>query len=313
MIKHKLTIFDNVFDNKTDKGLCLDWGEFKALLFELSDRDGYKPTRGDSRRGSPLVSPAFYDNGTTRANKNVIGWGAWAALDIDEFDGTLDEARNIFKPFEHVIYSSASSRESQPKFRVILPCSAEIPADKIKHFWYAINKKFADINDAQTKDLSRMYYVPARYPDEYHFIHENAGETLNPAACMAEHDYAPPAKSSFFSKMSEEMQQRLLEQRRMKLTNRTITWTSYLDCPFVKRKKLMEYSMLSGSGWYSMMYSMMVSIAGNAVYRSYPITGVELECLAREIDAANGSWYKHRPLRLEAERAIEHVLAGSIT
>ena len=40
-------------------------------------------------------------------------------------------------------------------------------------FWYALNKELGDIGDPQTKDLSRMYYVPGKYEGAYNFIFNN--------------------------------------------------------------------------------------------------------------------------------------------
>jgi hypothetical protein len=56
------------------------------------------------------------------------------------------------------------------------------------------------------------------------------------------------------------------------------------------------------------MYRIMMSIAANAVRRKYPITPAEVESLVREIDNENGGWYKGRPVKLEAARAIDFAI-----
>ncbi len=56
------------------------------------------------------------------------------------------------------------------------------------------------------------------------------------------------------------------------------------------------------------MYSIMVSIAANAIKRKYPITPDEVSKLCIEIDQDTGGWYKNRPLVLEAARAIDYAL-----
>ena len=54
----------------------------------------------------------------------------------------------------------------------------------------------------------------------------------------------------------------------------------------------------------------MVSIAGNAVKREYPITVHEVVQLCKELDMETGNWYDNRPLDKEAERAIEFVYSN---
>ena len=51
----------------------------------------------------------------------------------------------------------------------------------------------------------------------------------------------------------------------------------------------------------------MVSIAANAIKKSYPITAHEIAELWKEIDNETGQWYDNRPLEKEADRAIEFV------
>jgi hypothetical protein len=70
----------------------------------------------------------------------------------------------------------------------------------------------------------------------------------------------------------------------------------------------MEYKTINSSGWYSKMYSIMVSISANAIKRGYPITPEEVSRLCTEIDQDTGGWYNNRPLVLEAARAIDYAL-----
>ena len=78
----------------------------------------------------------------------------------------------MFGAYEYVCYSTASSTVKKPKFRLVFPLTKEVHAKDLSHFWFAMNKEFKDIGDEQTKDLARMYYVPAQYPNAYNFILE---------------------------------------------------------------------------------------------------------------------------------------------
>ena len=103
------------------------------------------------------------------------------------------------------------------------------------------------------------------------------------------------------------MQKTIIQHRKDQMENRSIKWTSYHDCPFVNKNLITEYKATTGSGWYHLMYRIMVSIAGNAIKREYPITVQEVVQLCKELDLETGNWYDNRPLDKEAERAIEFV------
>ena len=106
------------------------------------------------------------------------------------------------------------------------------------------------------------------------------------------------------------MQKMIVQHRKDQMDNSSIKWTSYHDCPFVNKNLIVEYKAITGSGWYHTMYRSMVSIAGNAVKREYPITVSEIVQLCKELDMETGNWYDNRPLDKEAERAIEFVYSN---
>lgn len=301
-----LTLFRNIYDNKTHRKMDFNYLEtFEKLLYDLSKQPGYKPKKGEYKDGSALITPASFEKDTTRANKNVIKWNSWAALDVDEYDGTFEETIEKFKKNYFICYSSASSTKEKPKFRVILPLTESIPADKIRHFWYALNHEFGSVGDAQTKDLSRMYYVPAQYPNAYNFIFTHKEELLNPTELMKKHAFVNGFKNSFQDKMPDHIRDKIAEYKKDRLTNVSIKWASYHDCPFVNKQLVAEYRTISDSGWYHKMFQIMVSISTKALRAKYPITPDDVSKLCREIDSDTGGWYKHRPLTLEASRAID--------
>jgi hypothetical protein len=127
---------------------------------------------------------------------------------------------------------------------------------------------------------------------------------------MVRHKYILPAES-IFDRFPEAIKKGLMEHRKAQLNNTDISWTGYKDCPFVNRKKIQEYKGLN-EGWYYAMYQIMVSIAGNAIGKGYPITAKEIEYLIRDLDSDTGNWYLKRPIEKEAERAIEFVFRKNI-
>lgn len=305
-----LTLFKSIFDNKTHRKMEFKSLEsFEKLLYDLSKQPGYKPKKGERKDGSPLITPSSFQQGTTRANRNVIQWNGWAALDVDDYEGSFEETIEKFKKNYFICYSSASSTKEKPKFRVILPLTSSVPAEKIRHFWYALNHEFGSVGDAQTKDLSRMYYVPAQYPNAYNFIFTNKAPLLDPVELMERHNYFQAYKESQSNGQWGESVNKMLEQfKKDNLCNYNVNWNSYRDCPFINKQLITEYQVISDSGWYLKMYQIMVSIAAKAIKSNYPITPKEISALCKEIDLETGGWYKNRPLELEASRAIEYAL-----
>ena len=302
-----LTIFDSIYDNKTNKRMDYNsFDEFEQVLYKLSESTKY-PTKKDA----PLISPATYIPDTTRGNDNVTGWGMWCALDIDDFEGDIEEIKKAYGEYRFVCYSTASSTEEQPKFRLIFPLSKEVHKEDIKHFWFALNKEIGDVADAQTKDLSRMYYVPAKYKNAFNFIFSQDGKVMDPNYLMDKHPYVVP-NENFFDRLPEAIKKGLIEHRKGQLNNTNITWSNYSDCPFVNQKQIDEYKSISGTGWYAKMYQIMCTIAGNAMNRGYPITAKEVEYLCRELDADTGNWYLKRDMYKEAERAIEFIFRNNL-
>ena len=306
---YSLTLFKSIFDNKTEKRMDFtSYAQFERLLFDLAQQ------KREDKKSAPLISPATYVEDTTRANDNVIGWAGWCAVDVDEhvFDGDLEkELIDAYGKWNHVVYSTASSTQEHPKFRIVFPLSIHIPAEKIKHFWFALNKELGDIGDPQTKDLSRMYYVPGKYKGAYNFIYNNfSGVDMNPYEIMAKHNYVEKYNTSLLDNLPPSIRKAMLAHRKNEMTNTNVTWSNYKDCPFVNLKMVKEYNQITDTGWYTKMYAIMVSIAGNAIRRKYPITAQEITTLCKEIDYENGNWYKSRPFDKEADRAIEYIYSN---
>jgi len=307
---YSLTIFKSIFDNKTDKRMDFDdWSEFESLLVDLS-KENVK-----SKKEASLISPAVYLPNTTRANANVTHWAKWAAVDIDEYEinneSLQEELNKTLGNYYYVCYSTASSTIDFPKFRIVFPLTDSVAADDIKHFWFALNSFIDSMGDKQTKDLSRMYYIPANYDRANNFLFINKGKFIEPLELMAKYPYRNETRgSNFFDNLPDAIQKEIVQYRKDQSENNTITWTSYHDCPFVNKGLVAEYKTTSNTGWYHLMYKIMVSIAGNAIRRQYPITAQEVEKLCKELDMETGNWYENRPLIKEANRAIEFCYKG---
>ena len=314
-MKYSLTIFQNTFDNKTHRTMTFDsWEKFVVLLSELYDKKGEK----GGRNSSPLISPADYITDTTRSNKNVNRWSGWCCLDVDDYMVHTDSNRSPveclkqqlqekYGRFEYVCYNTASSSEDQPKFRLVFPLTRQVDRKDLPHFWFAMNKQFEGMGDEQTKDLSRMYYVPAQYPDAYSFMFTNEGVHLDPDMLMNKYSFVEPQGNTFMDRLPPELQKAVIEHRKNSLDNTDVNWTSYRDCPFFPRKLEQEYRSITNTGWYHKMYQIMIAVAGNAVAKGYPISATQIAEMCTQLDMETGNWYENRPLNKEADRALEYI------
>lgn len=314
-MRYSLTIFKNTFDNQTHRGMEVEsWEKFEELLYHMFDKEGRK----GGRDSSVLISPARYFPDTTRSNKNVDLWGGWAALDVDDYvlrpdsnlnpsDSLKEQLAEKYGRFHYVCYNTASSTHEKPKFRLVFPLTRQVKSKDLPHFWFSMNKQFDGLGDKQTKDISRMYYVPAQYPDAYSFVFVNKGVHLDPDMLMNKHSYVEPTGKTFMERLPPELQQAVIQHRKDALEATDITWSGYRDCPFFPKRMALEYQTISETGWYSKMYSIMIATAGNAYKRGYPISAIQIAQMCSELDIETGNWYKNRPLDKEADRALEYI------
>jgi len=297
------TLFQSLYKTETVNKIDFDsFKEFEKVLYKLAGIP-----RKD-KKSAYLMSPASYLEGTTRKNDNVTKWGGWCAVDVDEHNFEGDLKNELDSRYTYICYSTASSREDFPKFRLVFPLTKRVGSDSIKHFWYALNTELNSIGDKQTKDYSRMYYIPSTYSGAFNFIFDNTGVDIDPDELMFKHPYAEKSNlNNFFDRLPEDIKQEYLRHKKQRLDNTNIHWTSYKDCPFFPKKLGSEYRLITNTGWYHKMYQIMVAIAGNAIKKQYPITAQEISKLCRELDMETGNWYENRPLDKEADRALEYV------
>ena len=302
------TLFQSLYKTATVNRIDFEtFDEFEKVLYKLA----VIPRK--DKTSAYLMSPASYLSGTTRKNDNVTKWGGWCAVDVDDMQGDMNEfLKNKCGDYKYVCYSTASSTKETPKFRLVFPLTGEVDRERIKHFWFALNKELGEVGDIQTKDLSRMYYIPGKYINANNFIFSHDGSIMSAEDLMDKHESIERTSNSFFDKLPKQMQDAMVNHMKNSLTNTDVKWSSYRDCPFFPRKLEKEYRSITGTGWYHKMYQIMVSLANNAIKAKYPITSKEIAWMCRELDMDNGNWYDKRPLDKEAERALEYVMRNTL-
>jgi hypothetical protein len=297
-----LSYFKNLGDVEPKQLDFKSWAAFTKFLDRLSER------KLNGKKDAELICPAIYPRGKTRANRNVVHWAGWTAVDVDSFEGDIDVFLNRFSDWDYYVYSTASSTIEHPKFRLVFRLGRYVEADEIRSFWFSLQSYIDDQGDKQCKDLSRMYYTPAQYVGAYNFIKFNSGRPLDVDLLLAEYPMLE-RKTSLIERLPEEYQKKVSSYRKEKL-DVNFTWTSYHDCPFVNQKLVKEYENIAftdGTGRYAMIYKIMTSIASLAIKKKYPITTNEIVSLVREIDLNNSNLYENRPLETEAKRAIDYA------
>lgn len=307
---YSLTIFKSAFDNKTHRQMNFDtWNSFRELLFALSEE------KRAGKQDAPLISPAVYKTDTTRANRNVERWGRWACVDVDEWEVRKEEIderlTSILGDVYYLCYSTASCKPTQQKFRIVFRLTRSVLASEVKQFWYALNAHISGIGDAQTKDVSRMYYIPATYADADNWIFDSGRTDLDVDWLIKKYPYVEKTGNAFLDRLPEDIRDNVLEHRKSSLDNTNFQWTSYRDCPFFPKRMAEDYRGISGTGWYHKMYQIMVAVACNAVKAKYPITESQIAQLCRELDQETGNWYENRPLTKEASAAINWAYANT--
>ena len=300
-----LSSFKNQYDNKPKQTDFSDWKHFERFLYALAER----PLGG--KRDAELISPAVYEPGTRRANKNVLSWAGWCAVDVDDIelgDDNVNDYVDTLSDWRYVCYSTASSKEEQPKFRIVFQLDRDVVTQEIKHFWYALQSYLDEAGDKQCKDLSRMYYVPATYDSAFNFIFSGGSEPLVVSDLHSKYPYVEKKNSNnFIDRLPEKLQRQVIEHRKSKMEATQYNWSGYTDCPFWPTKLANEYRGITGTGWYHKMYQIMVAISARAISKGYPIRADQVAELCKEFDRENGNWYESRPLEVEADRALEYA------
>lgn len=296
-----------VYDNKTHRRMDFgSWDQFVTFLRKLSER----PLNG--KQDAELISPAVFEPGAKRRNQHVLAWAGWAAVDVDdiEINGDVnDYVRDRFGDWDYIVYSTASSTADKPKFRIIFRLAEHIQHAQIKHFWWALNSELDSIGDKQTKDLARMYYIPATYANANNFFYVNSGRPLDVDYLLARWPYDDKRDSkNFMDRLPLAWREQMMDYKKNKLDNTSYVWSSYHDCPFWPKKLAAEYLTISSEGWYRQMYRIMIAIAGKAVEKGYPITPTQIVDLCRQFDMETGNWYESRPMDVEAMNALEYAV-----
>lgn len=301
----EFSYFSNFYDNKPKRSFANSWEDFVENMRAISDVTGYKPPAGDFESDSSgLISPAIYaTDGDGRRNENVVGWDM-VCMDIDDGVNDLAKVKAHFSQFSYIIYSSPNCTAQKLKLRVCIPLTKRADRKVLKQIWFALNEWCGGIIDVQTKDYSRLFYVPARYTNrgaEYtHFFVTNKGISLDWEALIDKFP-SPPEQDLYKIKNPLLGLKRKIFQNAKGIPSMVITDP---NCPFVKHWMREKYALTPVGGHHRAIYIFALQCCGNAEKIEYPLSVDELVDMMRQLDDLDGQWYDDKKLMDTAKDAL---------
>ena len=111
-----------------------------------------------SKAELPGWSPASYTHGARRGAQGVEDV---SCLVFDYDDGTgIDDAREPWLEFPHLVHTSWSHRLEAPRFRLVLPLERPVSAEHWAAAWLHASERARGEVDLKCKDPCRLYFLP---------------------------------------------------------------------------------------------------------------------------------------------------------
>ncbi len=145
--------------SKVAKGWSQDSASWDQLVELLTRHDVREEKDG------PLWSPVAIRETASRKNESVEAVHL-AVLDFD-CGKSFEEILPALADLEKVVHTSHSHSLEVPKFRVVLPFTEPVPADRWKAWWTAFVAERAPDCDQACKNANRIYYLPSCPEDTY--------------------------------------------------------------------------------------------------------------------------------------------------
>lgn len=281
IIEIRFSAFLNTFSNAPYMKAS-SWDDFVSLLADWST-DPRPATDHEKKFNTPLVSPAVYEDGAIRRNDNVVAWGGWFALDVDESGVTVDEAKAICEaiPTDYVIYTTTKSKVGAERYRVFFPLDREVQPDEMRQVWAGAYEFFGRISDIQTKDRSRIFNVPALWEgSDARFEFRSEGDAISVAELLNRAPPEPVATPIVIAPTKLATIKRALDGKGKKigvgdcLFNSKVVHSSFTE----------EYLNLPKGAHHGGLYTFMAKVASRALYLGFEITPEDLVSYAKQLD-----------------------------
>lgn len=129
--------------------------------------------------------------GKTHSNAQVKDVNA-LVLDIEGFpDDQIEEALNKINKWEYILYSTykhdaeylqiknPSAVQCTTRLRVVLPLLKKTSKKQFDNIWPAFSFLTNKITDPKTKNVSRLYYIPATFDKDIAYFYHNKGQWIS--------------------------------------------------------------------------------------------------------------------------------------
>jgi hypothetical protein len=161
-----------------------DWVQvFSTHTVKGAPEDSANEEVLNTRKGGACVVLGAIPAGQSHKNSAVTEVHAMG-LDIDAIDEAgLEKVVDALKLYEWVVYTTHKHGSivaaGAMKVRIILPLSEALPRTQHKAAWLALQRLVGGVNDEQTKNVARVFYLPTTFDASVAWAHRNEGEWLN--------------------------------------------------------------------------------------------------------------------------------------
>lgn len=226
----------------------------------------------------------MYAEGATRANDNVLGFGGWYAMDVDDGRVSVDLAIQIMEavPSDFIICTTTKSKVGAERYRIVFPLDRIVRIDEAREFWAGVHTFFGGISDKQTKDPARIFNVPALWEgSDARFHSRTKGDVMSVDELLSHAPPPPPPPAPVMVSQTElNRLTRSLDGR-----GKTIPDNDQVTASKVVSSKLVDdYLALPKGAHHGGLYTFMAKVASRALFLGYEITPEHLVFYARQID-----------------------------
>jgi hypothetical protein len=136
--------------------------------------------RKEAKRDLRLWSPALYRDDAVERGTEGVTHVSCLVLDYDA-GARIPEATAPFAGYFHLVHTTWSHSPAHPKFRVILPLAAPVPADKWEDLWKWAHRESGGEIDVAMSGAAANYALPATpYRDAAREALSNPAPILDP-------------------------------------------------------------------------------------------------------------------------------------
>jgi hypothetical protein len=316
--------FSNCLDTQPAQQLTT-WTQFVHDLD--SERSLRRADDRTKKHATPLISPAAYELGDSRKDANVIGWGGWMALDIDNdglfpapFDMAAAEIRAL--NVNALIYSTTKATATHHRYRVLLHLNRDLTPEEIRPHHAAVCRMFGNLGpDLACKDLSRIYAVPTTWIPSGEgnaepvnlFWSRTDGSPLDVDAVLAAHPSEPIASHMppLAPRGVQSLGSRTIYSKNGMTYRPLPSGCSILTSPVVTASMIEDYINGPRGSHHVGLYRFMTRVAARARLMEFEITAEDLVGYAREVNAispiktATTRWA--RSIYTEAASALDYA------